>query len=451
MASSTPNKGMIDLTRESSQEVQEGESNHVKRKVEEQGFGGESKKLKAAKQEEDDLADEDDCKSLQEKPLFEQGISEALRKSEEERGQLKKKVEALRRRMKSQLDGHDQVMRTLQQSIGLKEEEHEQDVDALMRNLDDQELFLTKKFEDMQDRFMAASFNINLHEQLLTKQKKLTAKLVDKVSSHEQLLTKQKELIAKLVDKVECPVCLDIPRTGPVPVCPNGHVVCTECKAESCPTCRTAMGTGKSLLAVTVLDNIDHGCKFDDCNKSFALGEIEEHEAVCPHRTVICPSWHCDTKLPLDELLGHLTTSSCCANKSGPSKALPSWNCLNYSTVLTGEKGDTAWTVTMLEFSSEILVIYPVRSEGHYYFVPVMLASEEICSQFKVEMVVHEREVEASDSRMSVKFQGNPLSIDTKQSDLKLFGTSEQLMKKIQKLDGDCSVFSLSFKVAKEG
>ena len=83
---------------------------------------------------------------------------------------------------------------------------------------------------------------------------------------------KQEGMMQQILDKLECPVCLNIPRCGPVPVCPNGHFVCIKCKADSCPTCRTVMGSGKSLLASTSLENIEHKCKFDHCEEKFALG-----------------------------------------------------------------------------------------------------------------------------------------------------------------------------------
>ena len=40
--------------------------------------------------------------------------------------------------------------------------------------------------------------------------------------------TKNK-LEAKLRNLVECPVCLALPRKGPVPCCANGHLVCSPC------------------------------------------------------------------------------------------------------------------------------------------------------------------------------------------------------------------------------
>merc|ERR1719154_873623 len=74
---------------------------------------------------------------------------------------------------------------------------------------------------------------------------------------------KRNQILNQMKDKVECPVCMEVPRSGPFPVCPNGHFVCKKCKTESeseaCPTCRVPMGNRKSLLASIVIDNIKHG------------------------------------------------------------------------------------------------------------------------------------------------------------------------------------------------
>jgi hypothetical protein len=39
-------------------------------------------------------------------------------------------------------------------------------------------------------------------------------------------------------------VCLDVPKRGPVPVCANGHVVCSKCLRLECPTCRSLILRG---------------------------------------------------------------------------------------------------------------------------------------------------------------------------------------------------------------
>ena len=130
--------------------------------------------------------------------------------------------------------------------------------------------------------------------------------LKKKLDEKEEEVGSSKNMLEKLKDKMECPVCLDIPRSGPVPVCPNGHVVCKTCKRDICPTCRTRMGTATSLLASTVLRNIEHKCKFENCNEKSGLEDLKNHEAVCPHRTVHCPSPMCSVETPLGKLGLHI-------------------------------------------------------------------------------------------------------------------------------------------------
>merc|ERR1719154_219774 len=95
----------------------------------------------------------------------------------------------------------------------------------------------------------------------------LKLELKEETEKHNQILDQMK-------DKVECPVCMEVPRSGPVPVCPNGHFVCKKCKTGACPTCRVPMGNNKSLLAGIVIDNIKHGCRFIKCEKSYAIDKV---------------------------------------------------------------------------------------------------------------------------------------------------------------------------------
>jgi len=261
---------------------------------------------------------------------------------------------------------------------------------------------------------------------------------------------KQDHLLQQLKDKVECPVCLVIPRGGPVSVCPNGHVVCETCKRDSCPTCRSAMGTGKSLLAGTIVENIDHNCKFSDCNEVFAPEDLEEHEAVCPHRTVNCPDVKCLVKVPLSKLVDHLNRSDKCTPNKTPRKILVNWNRNNYREAPKGDGKSIYWPVDVCSYSGETFAVFPTKSEGQYYFVIVMFASESECSKFKFEMIIHESL--GLDSEDSVKFQGSPLSIDLKKKEFNFYSASALFMSKIMKKLDDKSGFGfcLSFKLSKK-
>ena len=106
----------------------------------------------------------------------------------------------------------------------------------------------------------------------------------------EEELKAEKKKIDDMKKQIECPVCHEVPRTGPIFACPNGHLVCEKCKRESCPTCRAVMGDYRSLLTVAVIERILHDCKNDECDDMFPHHEIEHHEKNCKHRVVAaCP------------------------------------------------------------------------------------------------------------------------------------------------------------------
>ena len=98
--------------------------------------------------------------------------------------------------------------------------------------------------------------------------------------------------------KVECPVCMVVPRAGPVPMCPRGHFICSGCKearAEAgrldCPSCRGPMaGEAKSLLATVVIENVKHECEHKGCKEMVHYKQLGEHKEVCSYRLVRCPA-----------------------------------------------------------------------------------------------------------------------------------------------------------------
>jgi len=98
--------------------------------------------------------------------------------------------------------------------------------------------------------------------------------------------------------ELECPVCLQIPREGPVAMCPVGHLVCKDCRVNvtTCPTCRRPMlEDGTNILANKMIEEIPHPCKYSQfgCEIKKRVIELEEHEARCPERTIKCPGLNC--------------------------------------------------------------------------------------------------------------------------------------------------------------
>eukprot|EP00092_Neocalanus_flemingeri_P028601 GFUD01031058.1.p1 GENE.GFUD01031058.1~~GFUD01031058.1.p1 ORF type:complete len:298 (+),score=24.42 GFUD01031058.1:242-1135(+) len=276
------------------------------------------------------------------------------------------------------------------------------------------------------------------------------------INNLEMKLRQSRNIVDQLKEKIECPVCFEIPQTGPVPVCPNGHFVCNECKGDACPTCRVGMGDGKSLLAVTVIENIDHRCRFFDCGEFFPHDRIEEHAKVCGHRTVICPHSRCNRKVGLSKLLGHLNEilgdcsygSDRIENVSLVDK-VSAVQTLNFSASEMSRKGKfVSYKLHTFAYEDISFCIKVGKRDWLYHFYRVMFAAEEVCSEYKIEMTVHERNATSDDSVVTFKFCGKPCSIDIDEKEiygLKIDKTGmEQILNKSRN-----GAFSVSFSIRK--
>ena len=76
----------------------------------------------------------------------------------------------------------------------------------------------------------------------------LRSKFEEEERKSQELAAKHKLFVEKLSDKLECPVCLEVPRAGPVPVCPNGHFVCKSARRTPVPRAGLACGMGNPFL-----------------------------------------------------------------------------------------------------------------------------------------------------------------------------------------------------------
>ena len=61
-----------------------------------------------------------------------------------------------------------------------------------------------------------------------------------------------------------------------------------------------------SLLAVTVIENIDHKCNY--CDLYFNLKDFDQHQSKCKHRPVKCPEVKCGAMVSLPKLKDHLVS-----------------------------------------------------------------------------------------------------------------------------------------------
>jgi len=269
---------------------------------------------------------------------------------------------------------------------------------------------------------------------------------------------KYKNILTQLRDKIECPVCMEVPRTGPVPVCPNGHFVCQKCRTDTCPTCRVFMGMGKSLLAGTVIENVEHVCKFSDCGDMYALDKLGCHEKTCKHRTISCPHETCSGIISLSKLLDHVRSSICCspnlpAEIRSFSPYRDPYGRVNFrieAFELNSNKQLT-WPLQPISYKDSRFAVCAGKFENHFYFTMVMFGSEEECTKFNVEMIVHEKVTLFQRSEVSFKYSGKPCSIDEEKKKVKDSGLTMNTtgMEKIVK-KSDANTFSVTFSISSQ-
>jgi len=235
----------------------------------------------------------------------------------------------------------------------------------------------------------------------------------DHVEKNEVLVKNHDGLVQKLRDKVECPVCLEVPKKAPIPVCPNGHMVCSECVREDCPTCRVKMGQGKSSLAVTVMENIEHQCDNEGCHQTFPFGELASHGRCCDYRLVNCPGLLCQDKTSLASLDTHMVSCGCLFGNEIKVHKLP---CVFNFVTESNDKGlGMTWELRAMRFGERIFLLkisrHNVGGNVRWLFAVQIVGGEENAAGFGVTVTVHRRE-EGPGGKYSQKYSGDVYPID---------------------------------------
>jgi len=260
----------------------------------------------------------------------------------------------------------------------------------------------------------------------------------------EEELKLERRKVDNLKKMVECPICLEVPRKGPMFMCSNGHFLCEKCRQEDCPTCREVMGDNKSILAVAVIENILHDCKFAECEQKYPLDKIEDHEKNCKHRIVSCPDYSgCIEKMPLPKLLNHLET--CSSNSQAPTVIQSSVERgFRISDLSSISNPYLHWKVGTYSYQGHNFAICAEKSDDHFHFNVVMFELPEVCSGFDIEMEVYAKNASPT-KRHSVKIFCNPCSIDQTKSELKKLGlTVHHLSMEKMVLKEDSFEFTIS-------
>jgi len=247
---------------------------------------------------------------------------------------------------------------------------------------------------------------------------RLRQQLALRIESEETLRANYEDLVSSLAAKVECPVCFEVPKSGPIFSCVNGHLVCKECRRDTCPTCRAPLGRSTSLLALTVIQQIPHPCKFEPqgCDARLALSNLEAHTAICPHRLVTCPNATCSLQVPLATLAEH--TLERCIHK-GTFLDTPLVNKYNFIAKPPDgqarfDRGrNSLWQPDGLTFDGKNFFFKMTRKgrKGNWFFYVQMAGSEEDCSNYTASIQVFNLKAGIG-GRNSHKFTGEVCPVD---------------------------------------
>ncbi|GAB4835140.1 E3 ubiquitin-protein ligase sinat2 [Ancistrocladus abbreviatus] len=92
---------------------------------------------------------------------------------------------------------------------------------------------------------------------------------------------------------LECGVCMNM-MYPPIHQCPNGHTLCSHCKARVqniCPTCRSELGNIRCLALEKVAESLELPCRYQNmgCPDLFPYYSKLKHEIGCRFRPFNCP------------------------------------------------------------------------------------------------------------------------------------------------------------------
>ena len=161
-------------------------------------------------------------------------VEEELKKSKQE---LEKKVREFvqaEEKSKQQLEKKEEELKKCQQELEKKAKELVQAEEKCFSKLKTKEKENRKSNENVQEL------------------KKALSKKEEELEKQNEKVVKHEKLVAVLEERLECPVCLDIPTTGPIYTCSNGHCICSACyqgKASNCPVCRSTVAKTCELVS----------------------------------------------------------------------------------------------------------------------------------------------------------------------------------------------------------
>ena len=265
--------------------------------------------------------------------------------------------------------------------------------------------------------------------------------LVTVVSQLKAKSSSFEKLVEQLEEHVKCPVCLEVPTSGPIWSCPRGHLVCGGCfkfMTSMCPLCRARMTNTVSLLANIVVKNIEHRCRFDieGCQVMSEASKVEEHRRLCNFRPVNCPAYSYKSKVPLANVVNHILNK--CDNSSAKEKGgiyhkiegplISHGYSIGHEALDIGSEAFPVTSMSTFAWSNKFFFLNQVPEALHWNFYVQMLGTEEECERVTVVITLGDQT-----GNHFVKFSTNPFPIEMSEEDLKSGGMKVRIktLKKI--------------------
>ena len=209
------------------------------------------------------------------------------------------------------------------------------------------------------------------------------------------------------------------------------------------------MGQGKSLLALTVIKNAQHECKFQGCNMKLMFATIKEHEEKCIFRLVLCPgdNSRCRAMIPLCGVLNHVEH---CPECKWPPKQVLDEEEIRHAIKVKGctvgrPRKNYGWSTKVMQLNLGPFFFFArfVKKEGNYIVDVVMKGSQEECEGFMVEASMVN--VESDKAVFKASFQPRPMT--DKNEAIYCLSVPEKGMSKAWKYDPDEGKYLIGYTI----
>ena len=222
------------------------------------------------------------------------------------------------------------------ENIEVNQEGNKQNTEQAVSELEKKVTMIEQELKDSNLKRLEEKENFKTHR---------NAQMVEQLASKQQFE----------VD-VRCPSCFEIPTSGPIYCCPMNHFICSNCylgldspcparkswatqqlleeyqdlhrrtrgdmslpvwRSKEWPVCGARMVGAPSLLALKLINFIEHACNNAGCFIKVSLKNMEEHKKVCDFRLIRCPSYQCMEKVQHSLLPMHVNSqcSFSCSQK----------------------------------------------------------------------------------------------------------------------------------------